>query len=77
MDRPKKLVSQQKAEELQSLGQQETVQPAAREFENAEELLREDARQTPVPPSIARRLQESAAQLPAPARSWWRKLLGQ
>lgn len=77
MDHPKKLVSQHKAEELGAVSREESVQAAAREFANAEELLREDAQQTVVPPAIAQRLQESVAQLPAPPRSWWRRLLGQ
>ena len=77
MDAPKKLVSQQKTEESQELQQQQTAQSGAREFAGVEELLRYDANHTPVPPGIGRRLEESAAQVPPPARSWWRRLLGQ
>ena len=49
---------------------------AARDFASVEELLRHDAAQTIVPPDIALRLQKSAADLPAPKRSWLRKLFG-
>ena len=78
MDRQKKLISQQKVEEAQgALSQEQTIQPKALEFATAEVMLRHDAIHTPVPPAIAQRLEESVAQLPAPERSWWRKLLGQ
>jgi hypothetical protein len=77
MDRPKKLISQQKAEELQETLSQQQSQSGTNEFASVEEMLRHDALHTPVPPAIARRLEESVAQLPAPARSWWRRLLGQ
>jgi hypothetical protein len=50
---------------------------AAKEFSNADELLRFDAAHTAVPPELAMRLQESAAQIPPPpARSWWKNLFG-
>lgn len=47
------------------------------EFATAEELLRHDALHTPVPPAIGQRLRESLGPLPAPRRSWWRRLFGQ
>ena len=53
---------------------QEQARPL--EFATPEELLRHDAGQTPVPPSVARRLADSLAALPAPARPWWRRLFG-
>lgn len=56
------------AEQAQSSG--------AREFANAEELLRYDAAQTTVPPEIARRLQKSTGDLPGPKASWWKRWLG-
>jgi hypothetical protein len=56
--------------------EQQTQSQAAREFANAEELLRFDAAQTVVPPGIAQRLQKSAADVPAPKVSWWRKFFG-
>ncbi len=44
------------------------------EFATTEELLRADANQIVVPPSIAQRLQKSTADLPRPGRSWWKRL---
>ena len=55
---------------------QQQQQSAPLQFASAEELLRHDALHTPVPPSIARRLQESLARLPAVRPSWWQRLLG-
>jgi len=52
----------------------QTQQQSAREFASVEELIREDARQTLVPPGIAQRLRKSSAELPQPARPWWRRL---
>ena len=49
---------------------------AAKEFSNSDELLRFDAAQTTVPPEIARRLQESSANLLPPKTVWWKRLLG-
>jgi hypothetical protein len=46
------------------------------EFQSAEELLRHDAAQTPVPPDIARRLSQSIAAATPPHRPWWRNLFG-
>ena len=55
--------------------EQQTQREAPREFANVEEMLRHDALHTPVPPSIAHRLQSSIG--PAtPAPSWWKRLLG-
>ena len=78
MSPPKKISAHRPAEEQQhTLGEQQSQQQGAREFASVEELLRHDALQNPVPPSVERRLQESVARLPAPpARSWWRRLLG-
>jgi hypothetical protein len=58
--------------------QQETteVQKAAEsEFQNAEDLLRHDALHTPVPPGIARRLQESLDKASPSPTPWWRRFL--
>lgn len=47
------------------------------EFSGAVEALRYDAAQTPVPPQVAERLQESIQREPRPTgSSWWRRLLG-
>jgi hypothetical protein len=56
--------------------QHQTQQPAAREFANAEELLRYDAAHTPVPPGIAQRLQKSTGDLPGPKTTWWQRWFG-
>jgi hypothetical protein len=49
-----------------------------REFGTVEELLRHDAGQTPVPPSVAQRLEDSLAGCePArPPKPWWKRILG-
>ena len=75
MDHQKKLVSQSKAEEVQQT--QQSAETNASEFATPEEVLRHDALHTPVPPAIAKRLEQSLAQLPRPSRSWWRRILGQ
>jgi hypothetical protein len=50
---------------------------AAKEFSNSDEMLRFDATQTGVPPQIAERLKQSAAQIPpSRPRAWWRNLFG-
>jgi hypothetical protein len=74
MNPPKKVKLHQRAEELQeALGQQQSVH----EFATVEDMLRHDALHTPVPPSIAHRLQESASQLTPPQRrAWWRRIFG-
>jgi len=72
MKRQSKLTSRQ-SEQEQQLTHQE-AQHSAHEFATVEEMLRHDARHTPVPPNIAHRLQESIG--PVPARSWWRRLFG-
>ncbi|RRJ94274.1 hypothetical protein Ga0100231_007790 [Opitutaceae bacterium TAV4] len=47
-------------------------------FDTVENLLRHDARQTPLPPAIARRLHDSIKSQThaAPATSWWRRIAG-
>ncbi len=62
---------QQHAAETQSQNQQ-----IPHEFATPEEALRFDAAQTVVPPAIAQRLRESAASLPPPNRSWWKRFFG-
>jgi hypothetical protein len=57
--------------------QQQTQSPAAHEFASVEEMLRHDALHTPVPPTIADRLEESVKQVPPPSsRAWWRRYFG-
>jgi hypothetical protein len=69
-------LSAEQQQSQQAGAQNQTQSPAGREFANAEELLRYDAAHTPVPPEIARRLQTSAADLPGPKTSWWKRWLG-
>jgi len=59
-----------------TLHQQGAQQHTAVEFASAEEMLRHDAGQTPVPPAVAERLQRSVAQEPKPPRSLWQRLFG-
>jgi hypothetical protein len=66
----------QEQQQQQHAAEHQTQSPAAREFASAEELLRYDAAHTAVPPEIARRLQQSTADVPAPKASWWRKFFG-
>ena len=64
-----KLQQQQKEETVEQTGQHQ----AAREFASVEEMLREDAAQTEVPPALARRVADSIAREPKPPRSWWQR----
>jgi hypothetical protein len=69
-----KFSSQQKLQEEQHLDQQQVQ--SVREFATVEQMLRHDALHTPVPPGIARRLNESIGPVAPPPRAWWRRLLG-
>ena len=71
----KKAITRQQALEQQPL-QHNSEHTVAAEFSTVEEMLRLDGSQTPVPPAIAQRLEESIRQLPPPRRSWWRRFLG-
>jgi hypothetical protein len=73
MKRQTKLTEQEQAQ--QQAAEHHHQQETAREFATPEEMLRHDALHTPVPPAIARRLQDSIAQLPPPSRSWWQRWL--
>ena len=67
----------QKEQEQLAAEQQQTHSSAAREFASVEEMLRHDALHTPVPPTIAYRLEESVKQLPpSSSRPWWRRFFG-
>jgi hypothetical protein len=77
MNQHKKLSAQQRADEQQlTVGQQQAQSTGFLEFATPEEMIRHDALHTPVPPAVAHRLQESIERLPAPPRSWWRRLFG-
>lgn len=53
-------------------------QQAAREFQQAEEVIRFDAGQHPVPSRVEQRLQESVEREGIrPPRPWWKRFLGQ
>jgi hypothetical protein len=70
-----KLSQQQKEQE--ELAAQQSQIPSGKEFSSPEELLRFDAAQTPVPQSIAERLQNSSANVPPPPpRPWWKRMFG-
>ncbi len=75
MNPQKRLNAQQQAEQQQQAAQQQEAQ--AREFGSVEEMLRHDALHTPVPPTIAYRLEQSIAREgPPPRPAWWRRLFG-
>jgi hypothetical protein len=74
MKRQSKLTSRQ-SEQEQQLSHQET-QHSAQEFATVEAMLRHDALHTPVPPSIAHRLQESLGPMSPRRRSWWQRWFG-
>jgi len=76
MQRQTKLNSQEQEQVQQQSAAQQIQQASAREFATPEEMLRHDALHTPVPPTIAHRLQESIGKTPPRAQSWWRRLLG-
>jgi len=61
------------SQEQEQVAEAQSQKTSAREFASAEELLRFDARQTEVPPDIAKRLGRSLQNEPRPARSWWRR----
>jgi hypothetical protein len=63
-------------QQQQHAAEQQTQQQSAREFANAEEMLRYDAAHTIVPPGIAQRLKKSTGDLPGPKTTWWKRLFG-
>ena len=66
------------AQESEELIVQASQTQQEREFGTVEELLRHDAGQNPVPPSVAQRLEQSlAGSEPAGSpKPWWRRILG-
>ncbi len=75
MKRQTKL-TQQEQEQL-AAEQQQKLASSAQDFASVEQMLRHDALHTPVPPTIAYRLEESVSKLPPPpARAWWRRFFG-
>ena len=72
-----KQTSQSSQEEVQRIIAQSQQQASGlREFNSAEEALREDINQTVVPPAVEHRLSKSIAGLPKPGRPWWKRLMG-
>jgi hypothetical protein len=71
-----RLRHQQKEQTVQAQQTQQKVE--GREFASAEEMLRHDAAQTPVPEAVKSRLAESIEKEPRPAAStsWWRRMFG-
>ncbi len=77
MDVPKKLNTRQQTQsEGQLTENQKTQAEPAREFRSVEEMLRHDALHTPVPPTVAVRLQESVEKEGLQPAPWWRRLFG-
>lgn len=72
MKQKHKLTSQ----EQQQVSETQTQKTEGREFATPEELLRYDAAQTEVPPTVAERLDQSLQNEPKPARSLWQRLTG-
>jgi hypothetical protein len=62
----------------QSAGTQADQRAGRQDFASPEEMLRADRDQTGVPPGVEERLTRTVAQEapPAPAKSWWQRLLG-
>ena len=73
MNRQTKLNSEQNEQE-QTLAATQQNQPL--EFATPEEMLRHDALHTPVPPTVAFRLQDSIGKTNPKPLSWWRRLMG-
>lgn len=74
-EQPSRLRQEQRAREEQvdvQLGQR--CEPV--EFASAEEMIRADRDQTPVPETLGLRVSESVAAEPPVAVAWWRRLLG-
>ena len=63
---------EQQAQKIEQHVQSET--PV--EFATAEELLRHDRQQIPIPPTIAERLRESLGAEPQPKTAWWKRIFG-
>jgi hypothetical protein len=59
-------------EQQEQAAQQNLASGGALEFTQAEELLRHDRKQTPVPSGIGQKLSASIAGAPATKRPWWK-----
>jgi hypothetical protein len=77
MKQQQKLSSNQ--QHTEQTGEQQEQRQEAHEFASAEEVLRFDAQQTPVPPEVEARLKQSTAREtppPASTKPWWKSLFG-
>lgn len=63
------------SQEQQHAEAHQAQKQAGQEFAGAEELLRFDAAQTPVPPEIAERLKRTTTAAAPPAKAGWFKRL--
>jgi hypothetical protein len=71
----KKHITNQKGTEAHAA--RSSPQQVEKIFDNAEELLRFDSKQTPVPPTVGERLTQSALkETPPKGGSWWSRLFG-
>jgi hypothetical protein len=69
--------SKHSSEQQQQAIETQAQQKSGQEFATVEELLRFDAAQTQVPAKVFQRIADSAAQIPASPRPWWKKWFGQ
>jgi hypothetical protein len=76
MKRQTKLNSQEQQHEQQTSEIRNNLESSAIEFDSVEKMLRHDALHTPLPPTIAHRLEASLGPMPSPGRSWWRRWFG-
>ena len=74
MKRTESKLTEEQALTAQTQGATEHQGPL--EFATAEDLLRFDAKNTPLPESVEQRLRESLAREPRPPRRWWQRLFG-
>lgn len=65
----------QAQEQQQTAEHKQNLEQTATEFASVEDMLRQDAQNTPVPPTVAQRLRDSVQRLPG-KKSWWRRLVG-
>jgi hypothetical protein len=77
MKRRTKLEAREQSQENEQNIAGQTQQQSAREFATTEELLQYDASQTPVPPAVGQRLQESLGSAAPPQKPFWRRLFGE
>lgn len=72
----KTTANQQEHESAQEHLAASQTQQSPVQFGSVEEMIRHDAAQTPVPPSVERRVAKSVAGLAPHPRPWWRRWFG-